>query len=128
MRLNAIAPLVKETFSEWSNDKASRLAAALAYYTIFSIAPLLVITIAVAGLLLGRDAARGGIEQEIQGLVGAQGASAIEEMIAKAGGHGSGLLGTVFGVCALLFGATDAATASRRIVPRQASWSVMSRL
>ncbi len=106
MKLKSIWPLLKETYSEWSADKASRLAAALAYYTIFSIAPLLVITIAIVGLFFGQEAARGGIDQQIRGLVGDQGASAIQEMIANAGKQSSGILATVFGVIALLFGAT----------------------
>ena len=67
MKIKSVWPLLKETLSEWSNDKASRLAAALAYYTIFSIAPLLVITIAVVGLVFGREAARGADRTTDQG-------------------------------------------------------------
>jgi Virulence factor BrkB/Domain of Unknown Function (DUF748) len=73
--------LVKETFSRWTGDSAPRMAAALAYYTAFSMAPLLILAISIAGLLLGRDAAQGKIVEQIGGLVGAQSAAAIQSMI-----------------------------------------------
>ena len=79
MNLKTIWELLKETFSDWSEYKASRLAAALAYYTIFSIAPLLIIVIAVAGLVFGREAVQGQIEGQIQGLIGEDGAKLIQE-------------------------------------------------
>ena len=72
--LRALLVLLKETYRDWSEDKASRLAAALAYYTAFSVAPLLLITIAVAGLVFGREAAQGQIFAQLQGLLGADGA------------------------------------------------------
>jgi membrane protein len=56
--IKTILALLKETFAEWNNDKASRLAAALAYYTVFSLAPLLIIAIAIAGAVFGEEAAR----------------------------------------------------------------------
>jgi membrane protein len=73
--------LLKETFSRWSADAAPRMAAALAYYTAFSIAPLLILAIAIAGLLLGHEAAQGKIVEQIGGLVGQQSAIAIQGMI-----------------------------------------------
>lgn len=106
MQTSDIVPLLKETYQEWSEDKAPRLAAALAYYTIFSIAPLLVIVIAIAGLALGDDAARGAISQQIQGLVGRTGAEAIEQMIQGASQREAGIVATVIGVVTLLFGAS----------------------
>ncbi|MEO7427461.1 MAG: YhjD/YihY/BrkB family envelope integrity protein, partial [Fibrobacteria bacterium] len=66
--------LVKETFSEWQKDNASRLAAALSYYTIFSVAPLLIIAIAVAGLVFGRKAATDQLVGQIRDMVGNDGA------------------------------------------------------
>ncbi|MFO7170672.1 MAG: YhjD/YihY/BrkB family envelope integrity protein, partial [Chloroflexota bacterium] len=66
--------LLKQTFNDWNEDKAPRLAAALAYYTAFSLAPLLVIAIAIAGLVFGEEAARGQIVGQIGGLVGPEGA------------------------------------------------------
>jgi membrane protein len=69
--------LVKQTFNEWNEDKASRLAAALAYYTVFSLAPLLVIAIGLAGMVFGDDAVRGHVQAQLQGVIGARGASYI---------------------------------------------------
>lgn len=100
--------LVKETFREWSEDKASRLAAALSYYTIFSVAPLLIIAIAVAGLVFGKEAATEQIVGEIQGLVGKQGAEAIQEVLKNASDTGAGVMATLIGVGTLLLGASGA--------------------
>jgi membrane protein len=97
--------LLKQTFSDWNEDKAPRLAAALAYYTAFSLAPLLVIAIAIAGLVFGEEAARGQIVGQISGLVGPQGGEAIESMIAGASRQDSGIVATVIGLATLLFGA-----------------------
>ncbi|HTE53415.1 MAG TPA: YihY/virulence factor BrkB family protein [Kofleriaceae bacterium] len=98
--------LVKATFSEWVDDKASRLAAALAYYTAFSLAPLLVIAIGVAGLVFGDEAAQGRIVGELQSLMGPDGARFVEELIAASRRPASGITATVVGVVILLFGAT----------------------
>ena len=68
----ALLGILKDTYSDWSEDKASRLAAALAYYTAFSVAPLLLITITVAGLVFGREAAQGQIFGQLDGLLGAE--------------------------------------------------------
>lgn len=70
MKFGPLIPLLKETFSEWSKHKSTRLAAAIAYYTVFSIAPLLVIVIAIAGLVFGHEAAQGHIMGQMQSLVG----------------------------------------------------------
>ncbi|GAC1355698.1 MAG: hypothetical protein NVSMB31_16210 [Vulcanimicrobiaceae bacterium] len=60
-----MVPLLKETYQQWSEHKSSRLAAALAYYTIFSLAPLLLIIIAIAGLIFGADAAHGQVTNHL---------------------------------------------------------------
>jgi membrane protein len=99
--------VVKQTFADWSEDKAPRLGAALAYYTIFSIAPLLLIVIAVAGLSpLGRDAAQGEIMGQIEGMVGGKGAEMIQTMLEAANKPREGMIATVVGIATLLFGAT----------------------
>src|SRR5687768_17040914 len=74
MKPKAVLTLLKRTVSEWSDDNATTQAASLAYYTIFSIAPILIIAVAVAGALFGAEAARGEIQLQIQGLVGENGA------------------------------------------------------
>ncbi|MDZ8053373.1 MAG: YihY/virulence factor BrkB family protein [Aulosira sp. ZfuVER01] len=106
MRWQAIWKLFQETFKEWSEDKASRLAAALAYYTIFSIAPLLIIVIAIVGAVFGEEAARGEIVRQIQGLVGRQGAEFIETAIQNANQPETGTIASIISIFVLLLGAT----------------------
>ena len=77
IRIRSTFKLLKQAFQEWQQDQASLLAAALAYYTVFSITPLLVIAIAIAGAVFGQDTARREILEQINGLVGEQGAQAI---------------------------------------------------
>ncbi|WP_427157106.1 YihY/virulence factor BrkB family protein [Aliinostoc sp. HNIBRCY26] len=110
MNLQAIWQLFQEAFQEWSEDKASRLAAALAYYTVFSIAPLLIIVIAIAGAVLGEDAARGEIVNQIQGLVGREGAEFIETAIQNANRPQAGTIASIISVALLLLGATGVFT------------------
>jgi membrane protein len=98
--------LTKETFSEWIDDKAPRLAAALAYYTLFSLAPLLIIAIGIAGLVFGEDAAQGRIMGEVQGMIGPRGAAFLQEMLAASREPSQSVTATVVGVAVLLFGAT----------------------
>jgi membrane protein len=106
MNLQAIWKLFQETFKEWSEDKASRLAAALAYYTIFSIAPLLIIVIAIAGAIFGEEAARGQIVGQIQGLVGIEGAKFLESAIQNANQPKTGAIASIISIVVLLVGAT----------------------
>ena len=105
MKLKDLWSLLKDTAKEWSEDKAPRLAAALSYYTIFSLAPLLVIVIAIAGLAFGQAAAQNRINAQIEGLIGQPGASAIQAMIASASNPRAGIIATVIGVVTLLLGA-----------------------
>ncbi|MHC5857900.1 YihY/virulence factor BrkB family protein [Nostoc sp.] len=106
MNLRAIWKLLQETFKEWSEDKASRLAAALAYYTIFSIAPLLIIVIAIAGAVYGEEAARGQIVGQIQGLIGPDGAKFLETAIQNANKPQTGTIASIISVVVLILGAT----------------------
>lgn len=105
-RLTVAKELVMETFSEWSKDKASRLAAALSYYTVFSVAPLLVIAIAVAGLVFGKQAATDQLASQIRGLVGQEGAQMILTLLQNAGKPGSGIIAASLGLATLLLGAS----------------------
>ena len=82
------------------------MSAALAYYTIFSIAPLLIIAVAIAGLAFGAEAAQGGIADQIQGLIGRDGANAIQTMIQSAHKPAHGVIGSLVGVFALFLGAS----------------------
>ncbi|MCU0526523.1 MAG: YihY/virulence factor BrkB family protein [Elainella sp. Prado103] len=106
-RLKVGIHLIQETITEWNEDNVPLLAAALAYYTLFSLAPLLIIAIAIAGAVLGEEAAQGEIVRQVQGLVGQEGAIAIEAMIQNAQRPGSGgTLATLIGIGLLLFGAS----------------------
>lgn len=106
IRIKSTVKLLKETFQEWQNDKASVLAAALAYYTVFSITPLLVIAIAIAGAVFGQDTARREIIQQINELVGEQGAQAIETALANANQPQLGSIASIISVLVLLVGAS----------------------
>jgi membrane protein len=106
MRVRFFSDLLREIIHEWSEDKVPRLGAALAYYSIFSIAPLVLLTIAVAGMLFGQKAAEGAIVAEIGDTVGQPVATAIETMIQSASDPGSTILATLIGLVTLLFGAS----------------------
>lgn len=107
MRLRDGIRLVKDTYKEWTEDNVPLLAAALAYYTVFSLAPLLIIAIAIAGAVFGEAAAQGEIVRQIQGWVGRDGAEAIQAMLQNAQKPGSGgTLSTVIGIVLLLVGAS----------------------
>jgi len=100
--------LLTAAFTGWWADNAMSLGAAIAFYTVFSLAPMLLAVIAVAGLVFGQEAAQGAMVTQIGGLVGNSGAEAIQTMIASASNFGSGVLGTVVGVVTFLFLATGA--------------------
>jgi membrane protein len=98
--------LLGDTHEEWYKHKAPRLSAALAFYTALSLAPILVVVIAVAGFVFGQQAAQGQIVWQIQGLVGHDSAVAIEKVIDGARKPLTGSLAAVVGVGLLLFSAT----------------------
>ncbi len=107
MKTKRVFRLVKETVSEWQEDNVPLFAAALAYYTIFSLAPLLVIAIAIAGAFFGEEAAQREIAGQIQGIVGKDGAEAIQAMIQNANKpNAGGAIATLLGVVTLLLGAS----------------------
>jgi membrane protein len=99
-------PMLKETAKKGLDDDVFSLGAALAYYTVFSLAPLLLIAISVAGLVYGRDAVQGKLVGEIQGMIGRQGAEAVQTMLAHNWRTGSGVLPTIIGIVTILFGAS----------------------
>ncbi len=104
-RLSEIWPLLKDTVKDWSDDGASRLAAALSCYTLLSLAPLVILTVSVTGLVFGDDAARGQVSQELGGLVGPRAGEAVQTVIANAEAPSAGIVSTILGVAVLLFGA-----------------------
>jgi membrane protein len=106
LKPKATFALLRATHSEWRRDKVPRMGAALAYYAIFSLAPLLVIAIAVAGLAFGVKAAQGAISGQIDGLIGWEGAKAVQAMIQSAHKPAHSAIASMFGVLALLLGAS----------------------
>ena len=126
MNLKGLWTLIKDTFAQWSDDNPFQLAAALAYYTLFSMAPLLMIAIAVAGLVFGQEASQNQVIGIIEDLVGAQGARAIQEIIESAGQRpDAGFFATLVGMILLLLGAggvvgqlQDSLNTIWRVVPK----------
>lgn len=106
MQLRALLELSKQAFLSWKSDYAPSMGAALAYYTVFSVAPLLLIVISVAGLVFGQEAARGEIFAQLSGLMGAQGALAVQGMLEAVNKPREGIIATVIGIGLLLVGAT----------------------
>jgi membrane protein len=108
MDARAVVSLAKRSVSKWIDDDAPSRAAALSYYTVFSLAPLLVIAVAVAGFVFGKQVVSGELYRQLGGMVGAQSAQAIQDMMVSASRPGAGLLASVVGVVVLLLGATGA--------------------
>lgn len=104
--LKAFWNLLKATATEWSRDGAPRLGAALAYYATFSLAPLLIIAVAIGGSVFGHEAATGEIVGQIQGLVGHDTAVTIQAMIDKSDQAATNIITSIIGVVVLLFGAS----------------------
>jgi membrane protein len=97
--------LLKEAFKEWGDDRAPVLGAALAYYTIFSIGPLLVAVIGIAGLVLGPQAASGQVVDTLKGVFGEDGAKTIQGIVASASKPTEGIIATIIGALGVVFGA-----------------------
>ena len=98
--------VLKATFAEWYEDDSFRLAASLAFYTIFSLAPVLLIATGVASMFLARETATDRIVAEVQGLVGADGAQAIRQVLEASSGFGQGIWAIATGAVTFLLGAT----------------------
>ena len=106
MGLKAIPMLLKETLFEWYADRGARLGAALAFYTLFSLAPLLMISIAITALVFGREIAYTQLIQQIEAFIGLEGARVIQATIENTSRPSSGIMATLIGLATMLFGAT----------------------
>jgi membrane protein len=104
----ALSRVFGRAVSGWWNDNVPRMGASLAYYTLFALAPVLVVAIAIGGLVFGAAAVRGEIVAQIQGLVGRQGGQAVEAMLEGASRPGTSVLATAAGVLTFFLGATGA--------------------
>jgi membrane protein len=105
MNLKTGWSILRQTAKEFTADNALRLSAALAYYSVFSLAPLLLITMAIAGAVVGEEAARGQLQDQLRSGLGASGAFAVQDMVAHARKPGQNALASIVGVAMLLFGA-----------------------
>ena len=102
----ALWRVVKTAANAWVDDYAASMGAALAYYTLFAIAPLLIFAIAVAGLVFGQEAARGEIVAQIQGLIGREGAIAVQSLLQSANTPTRDIIATVVSFMTLVIGVT----------------------
>ena len=107
MALRDYWAMVKKAAVAWNDDYAPSMGAAIAYYTTFSLAPLLIIVIALAGLVFGQEAARGEIVSQLSGLVGEGGAKAVEGLLESANHPDTSVFASILGVLTLLLGATS---------------------
>ncbi len=105
-RLKTVWTIVRESAIEWISDNTMRLSAALAFYTILSVAPLLVIVIAIAGWVFGTESATRHLESQAQSFVGDAGAEVLKTTIQHAKRPGAGIFASIIGVVTLLFGAS----------------------
>ncbi len=102
-----VVDLLKATAVNWVHDYAQSMGAALAFYTMFSIAPLLLIVISIAGMVFGEEAARGEIFDQLEGMLGPQGALAVQGLIESARKPVENVLATAFGLVLFYIGATS---------------------
>ena len=99
--------LARLSVAAWSNDYASSMGAALAYYTLFSLAPLLLLVISIAGVVFGADAARGQVVAQLGGLIGQEGATAIQGLLKSASEPAKSTVASIVSVVTLIVGATS---------------------
>jgi membrane protein len=103
-----IRRVLRAAVDGWFDDKIPQLGAALAYYTLFSLAPLLIIAIGIAGLIFGEKAARGEVVTQVESAIGQPAASAVQDLLISTGSGGGSILATIGGIGLLLFGASGA--------------------
>lgn len=104
--LNQYWTILKKAGNSWSDDHATTMSAALSYYTMFAIAPLILIAVAVSGLFFGQDATRGEIFKSVEGLFGTDGAKAVQTFVEASAIKDAGIVATIVGVVTLIIGAT----------------------
>ncbi|MBC7720978.1 MAG: YihY/virulence factor BrkB family protein, partial [Pedobacter sp.] len=102
----SIWKMIKKTISEFSNDNGMKLSASLSYYTVFSIAPLLIIAISLAGVFFGADAVQGKVYAQLRHLISDDAALQIQDIIKNMQHSNKGFVSTMFGVVFLFVGAS----------------------
>ena len=106
--IGALGTVLRRSVAGWWNDNVPRLGASLAYYTLFALAPILIVAISIGGLVFGPEAVRGEIVGQIQGLIGREGAEAVQSMLQGASRPSSSIAATVVGIITFFLGATGA--------------------
>jgi membrane protein len=106
LNIKELGSVLRDTVVKWNDDDAPHLAGALAYYTLLSTAPLVVLCLAIAGAVFGADVARGEMTQQVQSLIGAQAANAVQSIAASAHNESGGVLSSIIGIAVGLFGAS----------------------
>ena len=106
-KASSLWELAKKSVAAWSDDYASSMGAALAYYTLFSLAPLLLLVISIAGLVFGAEAARGQVVGQLGGLIGSEGATAIQGLLKSASEPAKSLIASIISVVTLIVGSTS---------------------
>jgi membrane protein len=106
MNFKTIRSLFTESFSRWNDDNAQRLGAALAFYTVLSMSPLVIFVIAIVSLVFSRSSAQGLLLAQVQSLVGTSGRDAVALMLANGQHHATGLFSSLLGFVTLIFGAS----------------------
>jgi membrane protein len=124
--LSAVWQALYETFNQWIADNAPMFGAALAFYSVFSLAPLLVIVIGVAGMVFGREAVQGEVVAQFSDLLGVEGARQVETVLRNASRPEDGAVATVLGVVTLFLGAT--AVFNQLKIALNTIWGVQSRV
>ena len=106
MTLKTFLAITKRSFSDWNDDNAPRLGAALAFYTILSISPLVILVVAIVSLIFDRSAAQAHLLTEVQAMMGQDGRNAVQSMLASGQKTSSGVFATLIGLVTLIFGAS----------------------
>jgi membrane protein len=126
--LETLTDLLRQAGVAWLADNAPRFGAALAFYTLFSLAPVLIVAVTIAGIAFGEKAAQGEIVRQFQGLVGMQGATAIEAIIQSTNRHALGVFATTFGIVAILIGHQAPSMSFRTRLTQFGRWTAAQRV
>ena len=128
MKFSHLRQLLTAAFNGWWDDRAMTFGASIAFYTLFALAPVLLMAIAIAGIFFGHEAVRGVVVEELAAMIGLKGAAVLEDLIASASDFGSGLLGGIAGFVIFLLAATgvfvelqDALNAIWKVKPQERS-------
>ena len=105
-RNSALMSVVVDAYRGFRRHKGTRLGAALTFYTLLSLSPLVILLLALAGKVFGENAARGEFSRQVEGFIGGEGAKAVEALIASARDPNGGRIAIVIGILFLLFGAS----------------------